>query len=128
LPLLVLGCIACAVALPATEREEKPIVTIVKSEITKDENGGYHSIFENSDGTAREETAKVLQDEEGNSYLDVVGYYSYFNEEGDKVQVNYNAGKNGYVPVGTIVNPEISQVASDAQYLPKGEREVEIGA
>ncbi|KAH8370125.1 hypothetical protein KR093_002212, partial [Drosophila rubida] len=121
LPLLVLGCVACALALPATEREEKEVVTIIRSETTKDEDGGYHSIYENSDGTAREETGKVVLNEDGTSYLDVIGSYSYYNNDGDKVLVTYNAGKNGFVPLGNIVNPEISQVASDAQYLPKGE-------
>ncbi|XP_034106149.2 endocuticle structural glycoprotein SgAbd-9 [Drosophila albomicans] len=127
LPLFVLGCVACALAAPATDRgEEKPIVTIIRSEITKDVDGGYHSIFENSDGTFREETAKNVVDEDGYAYLELTGAYSYYNENDEKVVVNYTAGRNGYVPVGTIVNPEISQVASDAQYLPKPEREAPI--
>lgn len=51
--------------------------------------------------------------------MEVSGSYRYIDEEGRTVEVHYTAGKNGFVPVGTNILPEISAAAKAAATLPQ---------
>ncbi|XP_037957020.1 endocuticle structural protein SgAbd-6-like [Teleopsis dalmanni] len=119
----VLACIAFVAisASPARTNadEEKEIVPILKSEINKHEDGSYNVEYESGDGTKREEKATVVDAGTDEEALEVKGSYKYINDDGQEVEVFYTAGKNGFVPYGSIINPEISAVAEAAKELPK---------
>ncbi|EDW90021.1 endocuticle structural protein SgAbd-6 [Drosophila yakuba] len=118
LPLFVLAVVvACCHALPV-EPEREP-VAILKSEIIKHEDGSYDSAYASADGTSRNEEAVVVDKGTDEEALEVKGSYKYINEDGQEVEVFYTAGKNGFVPYGSIINPEITAVAEAAKDLPK---------
>ncbi|EDW47366.1 endocuticle structural glycoprotein ABD-5 [Drosophila sechellia] len=117
LPLFVLAvAVACCHALPV-EPEREP-VAILKSEIVKTEDG-YISAYAGADGISRNEEAVVVDKGTDEEALEVKGSYKYINEDGQEVEVFYTAGKNGFVPYGSIINPEITAVAEAAKDLPK---------
>ncbi|KAH8372945.1 hypothetical protein KR009_008551, partial [Drosophila setifemur] len=118
LPLFVFGALAIFChALPV--EPEREIVPILKSEIQKQDDGSYNARYESGDGTVREEEATVVDKGTDEEALEVKGSYKYINDEGQEVQVFYTAGKNGFVPYGSIINPEITAVAEAAKDLPK---------
>ncbi|KAL7735546.1 hypothetical protein ACLKA6_009512 [Drosophila palustris] len=126
LPLLLLGFIACTWAMPINEDNEdrKPApVEIIRSVINKESDGGYQVDNASADGIERKEEGNITYDAEGNPALEVHGSYSYVNEFGETVVVNYTAGVNGFVPTGNVINKEISDVAAAAKDLPKYETE-----
>ncbi|XP_058981778.1 larval cuticle protein 65Ag1-like [Musca domestica] len=116
---VVFACIAAlALAAPAP-KEEKEIVEILKSEITKNDNGSYQVVYESADGSTREEKATITDEGTEDEALEIKGSYKYINDAGEEVEVFYTAGKNGFVPYGSIINPEITAVAEAAKDLPK---------
>ncbi|XP_052838560.1 flexible cuticle protein 12 [Drosophila gunungcola] len=118
LPLFVLAVVvACCHALPV-EPEREP-VAILKSETNKRVDGSYDSVYESADGTKRHEEASVVDEGTDEEALEVKGSYKYINDLGEEVEVFYTAGKNGFVPYGSIINPEITAVAEAAKDLPK---------
>jgi len=52
--------------------------------------------------------------------------YSYIDANGDTVEVHYTAGKNGFVPIGTIIPKEITALAKAAADLPKVSEEDQL--
>ncbi|CAD7013216.1 endocuticle structural protein SgAbd-6 [Ceratitis capitata] len=124
--LFVFACltIAAVSAAPTAEPQvEREVVPILKSEINKHDDGSYDLHYEGGDGTVRKEEASVVDEGTEDEALEVKGSYKYINEDGDEVEVFYTAGKNGFVPYGSIINPEISAVAEAAKDLPKEEVE-----
>ncbi|XP_064547952.1 endocuticle structural glycoprotein ABD-5 [Drosophila montana] len=121
LPLLVLGVLACGYALPVAE--EKEFVAILKSEVNKNEDGSYQVNYEGADGTERKEEASVVDAGTENETLEVKGSYKYINDKGETVEVFYTAGVNGFVPYGSIINPEITSVAEAAKDLPNTQQD-----
>ncbi|XP_061394128.1 larval cuticle protein 65Ag1-like [Musca vetustissima] len=119
---VVFACIA-ALAVAAPVKEEKEIIEILKSEITKNDNGSYQLAYESADGSIREEKATVVDEGTDEEALEIKGSYKYINDAGEEVEVFYTAGKNGFVPYGSIINPEITAVAEAAKDLPKYENE-----
>ncbi|XP_016946751.1 endocuticle structural protein SgAbd-6 [Drosophila biarmipes] len=118
LPLFVLAVVvACCYGLPV-EPEREP-VAILKSEINKKADGAYDAAYESADGTSRKEEATVVDKDTEEEALEVKGSYKYINDLGEEVEVFYTAGKNGFVPYGTSINPEITAVAEAAKDLPK---------
>ncbi|XP_005185671.2 larval cuticle protein 65Ag1 [Musca domestica] len=116
---VVFACFAAlALAAPAP-KEEKEIVEILKSEITKNDNGSYQVVYESADGSTREEKATITDEGTEDEALEIKGSYKYINDAGEEVEVFYTAGKNGFVPYGSIINPEITAVAEAAKDLPK---------
>lgn len=105
-------------AAPAP-KEEKEIIEILKSEITKNDNGSYQVVYESADGSTREEKATITDEGTEDEALEIKGSYKYINDAGEEVEVFYTAGKNGFVPYGSIINPEITAVAEAAKDLPK---------
>ncbi|XP_017068724.1 endocuticle structural protein SgAbd-6 [Drosophila eugracilis] len=125
LPLLVLAVVAATCYALPVESEPEP-VQILKSEVNKKEDGGYDTVYEGSDGTKRVEEAFVVDKGTDEEALEVKGSYKYINDLGEEVEVFYTAGKNGFVPYGTIINPEITAVAEAAKDLPKAEKEEKL--
>ncbi|XP_023307306.2 endocuticle structural glycoprotein ABD-5-like [Lucilia cuprina] len=124
---ILFACIAAiAVAAPATEREDREVVEILKSEINKNDDGSYQLSYEGGDGTTRDETAVVMNAGTEDEALEVKGSYKYINEDGEEVEVFYTAGVNGFVPYGKTINKEISAVAEAAKDLPKEEPYVKV--
>ncbi|BFG04537.1 larval cuticle protein 65Ag1 [Drosophila madeirensis] len=118
LPLLVLAVVAaCGHALPV--EREREVIEILSSETNKFEDGSYNSQYSTADGTSRHEEASVVDKDTEDEALEVKGSYKYINEDGQEVEVHYTAGKNGFVPYGSIINPEITAVAEAAKDLPK---------
>nr|XP_016928117.1 endocuticle structural protein SgAbd-6 [Drosophila suzukii] len=118
LPLFVLAVVAaCCHGLPV-ESEREPIA-ILSSEINKKANGGYDTQYSGADGTSRKEQADLVDEGTDEEALEVKGSYKYINDLGEEVEVFYTAGKNGFVPYGTSINPEITAVAEAAKNLPK---------
>ncbi|XP_053963879.1 endocuticle structural protein SgAbd-6-like [Anastrepha ludens] len=122
---VLFACLAIAAvsAAPAEAETEHEFVPILKSEINKQENGAYNLHYEGGDGTSRKEEASVIDEGTEDEALEIKGSYKYINSEGEEVEVFYTAGKNGFVPYGSIINPEISAVAEAAKDLPKEEVE-----
>lgn len=116
--------VACGQALPV-DPEREP-VAILKSEIIKTEEG-YTSAYVGADGISRNEEAFVVDKGTDEEALEVKGSYKYINEDGQEVEVFYTAGKNGFVPYGSIINPEITAVAEAAKDLPKAEKVEKAG-
>lgn len=100
------------------ERTTK-IVPIINSEVNKGEDGSYDLRYESGDGTIREEKATLVNAGTEDEALEVNGSYKYINENGEEVEVFYTAGKNGFVPYGSIINPDITAVAAAAKDLVK---------
>ncbi|XP_013109110.1 endocuticle structural glycoprotein ABD-5-like [Stomoxys calcitrans] len=117
--IVLVACTALVLAAPA--KEDKEQVEIVKSEITKHEDGSYQVAYETGDGTQREEEATVVGEGTDAESLEIKGSYKYINDDGDEVEVFYTAGVNGFVPYGSVINPEITAVAKAAKDLPKDE-------
>ncbi|XP_073811216.1 larval cuticle protein 65Ag1-like [Musca autumnalis] len=123
---VVFACIAAlAFAAPVKEKEEKEVVEILKSEITKNDNGSYQVSYETADGSTRDEKATIVDEGTDDEALEIKGSYKYINDAGEEVEVFYTAGKNGFVPHGSIINPEITAVAEAAKDLPKYDEEEE---
>ncbi|XP_039955374.1 larval cuticle protein 65Ag1-like isoform X1 [Bactrocera tryoni] len=119
---VLFACLAvAAVSAAPTEEPEREVVAILKSEINKRDDGSYDLHYEGGDGTIRKEAASVVDEGTEDEALEVKGSYKYINSEGEEVEVFYTAGKNGFVPYGSIINPEISAVAEAAKDLPKEE-------
>ncbi|XP_036332501.1 endocuticle structural protein SgAbd-6-like [Rhagoletis pomonella] len=120
------ACLAIA-AVSAAPTDTPPVayevVPILKSEMNKHEDGSYDVHYEGGDGTSRQEQASVVDEGTEDEALEVKGSYKYINSEGEEVEVFYTAGKNGFVPYGSIINAEISAVAEAAKDLPKEEVE-----
>ena len=117
---LFLAFAASVLAEPASTENDKEyeVIPIVKSETNKKEDGSYRVEYEGADGTSRLEEAVIVDEA-----LEVKGSYKYINDEGKEVEVFYTAGKNGFVPYGTIINPEISAAAEAAKDLPSDDEE-----
>ncbi|XP_016991853.1 endocuticle structural glycoprotein ABD-5-like [Drosophila rhopaloa] len=126
LPLFVLAVVvACCQALPV--EPERMTVAILKSEMNKHNDGSYDTIYEAGDGTKRQEDAAVVSEGTEEEALEVKGSYTYIDDDGKVVEVFYTAGKNGFVPYGDTINPEITAVAEAAKDLPKPEKKEKFG-
>lgn len=117
------GPLVKANVAPVVELQQEmkhKIVPIINSEVNKLDDGSYDLRYESGDGTVREEKATLVNVGTKDEALEVNGSYKYINEKGEEVEVFYTAGKNGFVPYGSIINPDITAVAEAAKDLPKG--------
>ncbi|KAH8252796.1 hypothetical protein KR032_001897, partial [Drosophila birchii] len=90
----------------SVDSHESTPVPILKSETNKHNDGSYDTIYESGDGTKRQEDAAIVDAGTEDEALEVKGSYKYVNDLGETVEVFYTAGKNGFVPYGSIINPE----------------------
>ncbi|KAH8233514.1 hypothetical protein KR026_009124 [Drosophila bipectinata] len=118
MPLFVLAALA-TVAFAFPEGLEKEIIPVLKSEINKRPDGSYDSAYETANGIVHNEEATIQDKGTEDEALEIKGSYKYINDLGEEVEVFYTAGKNGFVPYGTSINPEITAVAEAAKDLPK---------
>ncbi|XP_076056254.1 cuticle protein AM1274-like [Oratosquilla oratoria] len=73
---------------------EAPLIEILRSESTGPfEDGSYTFGYEGSDGTVRQESGRPISPD----VQQVQGTYSYFDPEGNRVEVRFVADDNGYV-------------------------------
>lgn len=107
---------------------------IIKSLVEQKNDGSYFFAYEGADGSYREEVGIVRRsskhmraavdedaaatddddDDDADAELEVSGVYRYIDSDGERVEVNYVADKNGFVPVGTNIPKEITEVARNA--------------
>ncbi|KAH8316533.1 hypothetical protein KR067_009803 [Drosophila pandora] len=118
MPLFVLAALA-TVAIAFPEKPEQEIIPVLRSEINKRPDGSYDSAYETANGIVHNEEATIQDKGTDEEALEVKGSYKYINDLGQEVEVFYTAGKNGFVPYGSIINPEITAVAEAAKDLPK---------
>ncbi|XP_067634223.1 endocuticle structural protein SgAbd-6-like isoform X2 [Eurosta solidaginis] len=124
--LILLACVIIGIVTAAPTDllpTQYEIIPILSSELNKHEDGSYNLHYAGGDGTSRQEEANVVDEGTDDQTLEIKGSYKYINSEGEEVEVSYTAGKNGFVPYGSIINPEISAAAEAAKDLPKSELE-----
>ncbi|EDW02343.1 endocuticle structural protein SgAbd-6 [Drosophila grimshawi] len=119
LALLILGVLISSSVLAAPTTEDIPTVSIIDMQHIKNVDGSYQYSHENSDGTSHQETSVVKNAGTEDEAMEVQGSYRYINENGETVEVSYTAGVDGFVPKGSIINPEITAAAEAAKDLPK---------
>ncbi|CAH2237019.1 larval cuticle protein 1-like [Pararge aegeria] len=90
--------------------DDNSLATIIENEYTIDAKGNYRFRFVASNGITREESGTIVNDDQPNEHILVIGRYSYFNPEGLIEMVEYRADDNGY----TILppRPEIDKVTA----------------
>ncbi|ALC41472.1 Cpr47Eb [Drosophila busckii] len=106
-----------------TEKHE--IVPLLSFLTDKEPNGNFRFMFEGGDKSFREETGTIENQGTEDETLEVSGSYRYIDADGQLVEVHYTAGKNGFVPTGTHILPEITALAKAAADLPNNTEELE---
>ncbi|KAH8252798.1 hypothetical protein KR032_001899 [Drosophila birchii] len=126
--LLALATVALSASIgQVSSTTEKPeVVALLKFETDKKPDGSFHFSYEGADQSMRSEQGVIENAGTEDETLEVSGMYSYIDADGNTVVVNYTAGKNGFVPVGTIIPAEITALAKAAADLPKVSEEEEL--
>ncbi|XP_030237967.1 uncharacterized protein LOC108652667 isoform X4 [Drosophila navojoa] len=99
--------------------EKREIIPLLSFEVDKKPDGSFHFQYEGGDRSYREETGSVSNAGTDEEAIEVQGSYRYIDADGQEVVVHYTAGKNGYVPIGTNIPAEISNLAKAAANLPE---------
>ncbi|TMW45316.1 hypothetical protein DOY81_009603 [Sarcophaga bullata] len=111
-------CFTCVVMTLAAsiskQNEAEKFVSILSQGEEKTEDGSYMYYYEGSDGSKRQEVGIVMNPGSEQEYLVVKGSYSYIDQNGDEIVVEYIADENGFQPQGTHISHTISQAAYDA--------------
>ncbi|KAI8039980.1 uncharacterized protein LOC128253892 [Drosophila gunungcola] len=125
---LASGCLAASIGQvdSTTEKIVKEIIPVLKFETEKSPDGSFHFSYEGADQSMRQEQGTLENAGTEDEALEVSGMYSYIDADGNTVEVHYTAGKNGFVPVGTIIPKEITELARAAADLPKVSAEDEL--
>lgn len=98
-------------------QSDEELVPIVKSLAELKQDGSYYFAYEGADGSYREEVgllrraASDAAATEMEPELEVSGVYRYVDSNGQHVEVSYVADKHGFVPMGNIIDTEISKTA-----------------
>ncbi|KAH8233512.1 larval cuticle protein LCP-17 [Drosophila bipectinata] len=116
---LASGALAASIGQISTTTEKREIVPLLKFETEKQPDGSFHFMYEGGDQSYRQEQGVVVDAGTEEEALEVSGSYRYIDADGNTVEVHYTAGKNGFVPVGTIIPSEITALAKAAADLPK---------
>ncbi|XP_047483211.1 cuticle protein AMP4-like [Penaeus chinensis] len=95
---VVLALLAVAVAdkLPLTN---PPVAILRSSQVNPDENGAHSSDFEAENGIVFQFSGKEA--EEGGANM--VGYFSYPQEDGSLAEVKFVADENGFQPESSLL-------------------------
>ena len=96
------------------QNETEKFVSILSQGEEKTEDGSYMYYYEGTDGSKRQEVGIVMNPGSEEEYLVVKGSYSYVDQSGNEVVVEYIADENGFQPQGTHISHTISQAAHDA--------------
>ncbi|EDW36300.1 GL17720 [Drosophila persimilis] len=106
--------------------EKREIVPLLRFETEKNPDGSFHFEYEGGDQSYRQEQGQLQNAGTEDEALEVSGSYRYIDAEGNTVEVHYTAGRNGFVPIGTIIPKEITAVAQAAADLPNISEEEEL--
>lgn len=121
---LVAGGVSSAPVSSSTT-ERPTVVPLLRFESIKQPDGSFHFNYEGGDQSARQEQGILTNAGTEDEALEVSGSYRYIDADGNTVEVHYTAGKNGFVPIGTIIPNEISELAKAAADLPSYSAEEE---
>ncbi|XP_017864544.1 PREDICTED: uncharacterized protein LOC108614834 [Drosophila arizonae] len=99
--------------------EKREIIPLLSFEVDKKPDGSFRFQYEGGDRSYREETGSVSNAGTDDEAIEVKGSYRYIDADGQEVVVHYTAGKNGFVPIGTNIPVEISNLAKAAADLPE---------
>lgn len=121
---LVAGGVSSAPVSSSTT-ERPTVVPLLRFESNKHPDGSFNFNYEGGDQSYRQETGTLTNAGTEDEALEVTGSYRYIDAEGNTVEVTYTAGKNGFVPIGTIIPSEISELAKAAADLPSYSAEEE---
>lgn len=116
---LVGGSLAASIGQVDSTTEKREIVPLLRFETNKNPDGSFHFSYEGGDQSVRQEQGVIENAGTEDEALEVSGMYSYIDADGNTVEVHYTAGKNGFVPIGTIIPKEITELAKSAALLPK---------
>lgn len=116
---LVSGSLAASIGQVDSTTEKREIVPLLRFETNKNPDGSFHFSYEGGDQSVRQEQGVIENAGTEDETLEVSGMYSYIDADGNTVEVHYTAGKNGFVPIGTIIPKEITELAKSAALLPK---------
>ncbi|XP_043642686.1 uncharacterized protein LOC122612883 [Drosophila teissieri] len=116
---LASGSLAASIGQVDSTTEKREIVPVLKFETNKNPDGSFHFSYEGGDQSMRQEQGVIENAGTEDEALEVSGMYSYVDADGNTVEVHYTAGKNGFVPIGTIIPKEITELAKSAALLPK---------
>ncbi|EDW47364.1 uncharacterized protein LOC6608617 [Drosophila sechellia] len=116
---LASGSLAASIGQVDSTTEKREIVPLLKFETNKNADGSFHFSYEGGDQSIRQEQGVIENAGTEDEALEVSGMYSYIDADGNTVEVHYTAGKNGFVPIGTIIPKEITELAKSAALLPK---------
>lgn len=116
---LVSGSLAASIGQVDSTTEKREIVPLLRFETNKNPDGSFHFSYEGGDQSVRQEQGVIENAGTEDEALEVSGMYSYIDADGNTVEVHYTAGKNGFVPIGTIIPKEITELAKSAALLPK---------
>ncbi|KAH8291050.1 hypothetical protein KR054_008051 [Drosophila jambulina] len=122
---LATGALTASIGQVSSTTEKREIVPLLKFETDKQPDGSFHFSYEGGDQSVRSEQGVIENAGTEDEALEVTGMYSYIDADGNTVVVHYTAGKNGFVPVGTIIPAEITALAKAAADLPKVSEEEE---
>ncbi|KAH8234153.1 hypothetical protein KR038_002415 [Drosophila bunnanda] len=122
---LATGALSASIGQVSSTTEKREIVPLLKFETDKQPDGSFHFSYEGGDQSMRSEQGVIENAGTEDEALEVSGMYSYIDADGNTVVVHYTAGKNGFVPVGTIIPAEITALAKAAADLPKVSEEEE---
>ncbi|XP_022229600.2 uncharacterized protein LOC111078948 isoform X2 [Drosophila obscura] len=106
--------------------EKREIVPLLRFETEKNPDGSFHFEYEGGDQSYRQEQGQLQNAGTEDEALEVSGSYRYIDADGNTVEVHYTAGRNGFVPIGTIIPKEITAVAQAAADLPNISEEEEL--
>ncbi|KAH8372943.1 hypothetical protein KR009_008553 [Drosophila setifemur] len=123
---LASGALAASIGQVSSTTEKREIVPLLKFETDKQPDGSFHFSYEGGDQSFRQEQGVIENAGTEDEALEVSGSYRYIDADGNTVEVHYTAGKNGFVPVGTIIPSEITALAKAAADLPKTNEEEEL--
>nr|XP_016928297.1 uncharacterized protein LOC108008903 [Drosophila suzukii] len=124
---LASGALAASIGqVVSSTTEKREIIPVLKFETDKQPDGSFHFSYEGGDQSIRQEQGVIENAGTEDEALEVSGMYSYIDANGDTVEVHYTAGKNGFVPIGTIIPKEITALAKAAADLPKVSEEDQL--
>ncbi|KAI8119193.1 Endocuticle structural glycoprotein SgAbd-9 [Lucilia cuprina] len=112
--IIFIAFFSLTLAASITNDKADKFVHILRQGEEKTEDGSFTYYYEGADGAKRQEVGIVKNAGTEEETLVIKGSYSYFDENGNEVIVEYIADENGFQPQGTHIPQVISQAAHDA--------------
>ncbi|XP_065368925.1 endocuticle structural protein SgAbd-6-like [Calliphora vicina] len=109
-----IAVLAVTTAASIGNNKDSTYVPILRQGEEKTDDGSFTYYYESADGAKRQEVGIVKNAGTDEETLVVKGSWSYFDQNGNEVIVEYIADENGFQPQGTHIPQVISQAAHDA--------------